>query len=782
VPRLEDRRHLSGKSTFTADVKLPGMRDVAFVRSANAHGRITAITPPAGVEAGDFWTAADIADLVRPVEAELYRPGFRQAPYPVLATDRVRFVGEPIALCIADDRARAEDLADQVGVEIEALESFSSATAADAAGATRLHAHWPDNRYMTLTRSIGDVDGAAAMADIKVVREYSMARVTPCAMEPRGCVAYYDARVDQLVIYLSSQRPHMIRALIADQLIGVEERRIRVIAPDLGGGFGGKANLYPEELALAAIAMRVDHPVRWIEDRYEHLVCAAQAREHRHRITAHATREGEILALEAEILADGGAYSMRPSTGATEANMTANVMPGPYRIRNYRFSVASVCTNKAPIGPFRGVGRPSACFAMERTIEEVARALDLDVNAVRLRNMIGQDEFPYTTATGLVYDSGNYPAAVVTARESIGHAAIRTEQAATEKSSRTRIGVGYGFYTEQTAHGAEEWSKRGAPIGCSYESARVRLSPSGSLTVDVGTINMGQGLETTLAQIASEATGIAYDRIAIRFGDSEVSPFGPGSVASRSLVTSGGAVHHACRELALKIRRIAAAMQDCDVDDFALEDGAAIGPGGAIPFAEIANAAYVNLQRLPQGVSPSLETLYSYRAPVETGAYAAGMHAAKVSVDLDTGHVRLLDYLVVEDCGKVVNPMIVDGQMHGGVAQGIGQALFEAIRHDANGQPTSVTFAEYRIPGAADVPHIRIEHQETLSPFTVFGMKGTGEGGCIAPPAAIGNAITDALREFGVSVCSTPMTPASIWLALEAARPGELTFTRDQAA
>jgi carbon-monoxide dehydrogenase large subunit len=414
---------------------------------------------------------------------------------------------------------------------------------------------------------------------------------------------------------------------------------------------------------------------------------------------------------------------------------------------------------------------------MERTIEEVARALDLDVNKVRLRNMIGAGEFPYTTATGLIYDSGDYPRSVITAEKSIGHADIRAEQAATPKTSRQRVGVGYGFYTEQTAHGAEEWSKRGAAIGCSYESARVRLHPSGTLTVDVGTINMGQGLETTLAQIASEATSIPYDNIAIRFGDSEVSPFGPGSVASRSLVTSGGAVHHACADLALKIRRIAAAMQDCDAADFSLEGGQAIGPSGAIAFAEIANAAYLNLQRLPQGVAPSLESLFSYRAPVETGAYAAGMHAAKVSVDLDTGHVTILDYLVVEDCGRVVNPMIVDGQMHGGVAQGIGQALFEAIRHDVNGQPTSVTFAEYLLPGAPDVPHIRIEHQETLCPFTVFGMKGTGEGGCIAPPAAIGNAVTDALREFGVSVCTTPMTPSSIWLALADAGSG-LTFTQ----
>jgi carbon-monoxide dehydrogenase large subunit len=696
----------------------------------------------------------------------------------VLATDRVRFVGELIAACIADDRASAEDLCDQVNVDITALNSLTGAEAADSPDAVRLHDHWPDNRYMTLEREFGDVGAAAARAAISITREYTMARVTPCAMEPRGCVAHYDARQDQLVIYLSSQRPHLIRSFLAEQLIGVDERRIRVIAPDLGGGFGGKANLYPEELLLAALAMRLDYPIRWIEDRYEHLVSAAQAREHRHRIVAHAAADGEILALEADILADGGAYSMRPSTGATEVNMTANVMPGPYRINNYRYSAATLCTNKTPIGPFRGVGRPSACFAMERTIEEVAGALGLEVNAVRLRNMIGHDEFPYTTATGLVYDSGDFRRAVVTAEAAIGHGGIRAEQAGMAKTSRSRIGVGYGFYTEQTAHGAEEWSKRGAAIGCSYESARVRLHPSGTLSVDVGTINMGQGLETTLAQIASEAISIPYDSIAIRFGDTEVSPFGPGSVASRSLVTSGGAVHHACRDLALKIRRIAAAMQDCDIEDLRLEDGRAVGPSGATRFADIANAAYLNLQRLPQGVDPSLESLFSYRAPVETGAYAAGMHAAKVAVDLDTGQVTLLDYLVVEDCGRVVNPMIVDGQMHGGVAQGIGQALFEAIRHDGHGQPTSVTFAEYLLPGATDVPAIRIEHQETLCPFTVFGMKGTGEGGCIAPPAAIGNAITDALREFGVCVCTTPMTPASIWLALDAAGSG-LTCTRD---
>jgi carbon-monoxide dehydrogenase large subunit len=632
-----------------------------------------------------------------------------------------------------------------------------------------------------MARSLGDIDRAAAEADITLTRHYRMARLSPAPLETRGCVAYYDARLDLLTLYLGTQRPHLARTMLSEQLVGIDERQIRIIAPDIGGGFGGKANLHPEEVVLAAIALRLPYPVRWIEDRLENLTTAAQARQQIHRVTVHAKRSGEILGIDADVLVDGGAYSLRQSGAPGEANMAATVLPGPYRLANYRFTAITACTNKTPLGPYRGVGRPAGCFAMERTIEELAHAIGREPNEVRLKNMIEPHEFPYATITGLVYDSGDYPRAVESAQRAIGHAAIRAVQAQTPKESRERIGVGYAIYTEQTAHGAEEWARRGATVGAGFESARARLHPSGTLTVDVGIHNHGQGLETTLAQIAAEAIGLPYHQVALRHGDTELSPYGLGTVASRSLVTAGGAVHHACVELADKIRRIGAALLGCAVEQVTLEDGTAIGPGGKVGFAAIADAAYFNVQNLPPGVTPGLEVMHHYRPPVETGAYSFGVHAVKLAVDLDTGAVRLVDYVVVEDCGRAVNPMIVDGQVFGGAAQGIGQALYEAIRHDAQGQPLHVTFADYLLPGPAEVPAIRIEHQETRSPFTVFGVKGTGEGGCVGPPAAIANAITDALREFGVSVCCTPATPAAVWLALDAsragARNGEPVFT-----
>jgi carbon-monoxide dehydrogenase large subunit len=359
---------------------------------------------------------------------------------------------------------------------------------------------------------------------------------------------------------------------------------------------------------------------------------------------------------------------------------------------------------------------------------------------------------------------------VRSAVESIGHNTIRQQQRQRASSDRSREGVGYAFYIEQTAHGAEEWRRRGASIGAGFESARVRLHPTGTLTIDVGIQSHGQGLETTLAQIASDVMQIPYDRISVRHGDTEISPYGLGTVASRSVVMAGGATHKACTVLAEKVIAIGAALLGCLPEDARLEDECVAGSGGSVSFADIANAAYLNIHLLPKGVEAGLESFATYRPSIETGAFSAGLHAAKVSVDLDTGHTCILDYTIVEDCGRVVNPMIVDGQMIGGLAQGIGQALYEELRYTEMGQPKNVNFADYILPGPTEVPSPKLVHQETLSPFTVLGIKGTGEGGCIAPPAAIANAVVDALKEFSISVDCTPISAASVWTALEEAR------------
>ncbi len=494
--------------------------------------------------------------------------------------------------------------------------------------------------------------------------------------------------------------------------------------------------------------------MRWIEDRWEHLVSATQSRQNVQRLTTYTTREGELLALDARFLADGGAYAMRTSTAAVEANMATSIMPGPYRIRNYRFEAITVATNKAPIGPFRGVGRPAAVFAMERMMDETAAAIGMEPHEFRLRNMINADEHPYVTATGLCYDSGDYKSLLRKTVAAIDVAGVRAAQAKQAGDARVAIGVGFGCYTEQTAHGAEEWNRRGSPFEYGFESARIRIDPSGGILVSTGIQSHGQGLETTLAQVAADAFGVTYDRVTVRHGDTELCPYGLGTVASRSMVMAGGAVHGAGQRLAEKIRRIAAAVLEVKFEDVVLAGGSASADGRELTLEEIARIAYLELARLPKDIEPGLEILFNYRPSVETGAWSSGVDAARVEVDLDTGSVRLLDLVLGEDCGFVVNPLVADGQVIGGAAQGIGQALYEELRYDEEGQPITVNLADYLMPGAAEMPPIRIIHQETLSPFTVFGMKGLGEGGCIAPPAAIANAVSDALRRFGVDVRS----------------------------
>ncbi|CAH1690389.1 Ald_Xan_dh_C domain-containing protein [Hyphomicrobiales bacterium] len=766
VRRLEDRRHLAGQGRFVADIRLPGMRDIAFLRSNIAHGVLNGVEIPVHIDPGVVWTSKRLEGLALPMVAALRNPNYRTAPFPVLATDRVRYVGQLVAAVVAPTRAAAEDIVEQITPDIDPLDAVVDPERAILADAPRLHADWPDNVYMRSARSVGDLDAAIARADVSITRHLRMARIGAMPLETRGVVAAYDHGQKMLTIHISTQRPHLIRTMLADQLIGIDESQIRVIAPDVGGGFGGKSNLYPEEIALAAIALQVPYPVRWIEDRFEHLVSASQSRQHVQKLTVHATRAGKLLAVEATLLGDGGAYAMRTSTAAIEANMASAILPGPYKFDTYRVEALTAATNKAPIGPFRGVGRPAAVFAMERMMDETAHAIGMDPVEFRLRNMIDAAEHPYTTVTGLIYDSGDYKALL---KRVAARMEERSGQQDHPSGSRKLIGTGYGCYTEQTAHGAAEWARRGSPYEYGFESARVRIEPSGDVRVDTGILSHGQGLETTLAQIAGDLLGVSYERVRVRHGDTDLCPYGLGTVASRSLVMAGGAVHGACLRLAEKVRRIAAAVLEVDFESVTLAQGMAQGGGREIGFDEIAHIAYLGLSRLPRDIEPGLEQLFNYRPSVETGAWSSGVDAARVEVDLDTGQVKLLDFVVGEDCGFVVNPMIADGQVIGGAAQGIGQALFEELRFDDTGQPTAVTLADYIMVGAAEMPHVDIIHQETLSSFTIFGAKGLGEGGAIAPPAAIANAVSDALRPLGITITEVPIHPEKLWAAIDAA-------------
>ena len=766
LPRKEDARHLRGRGRFVADIAMPGAREAAFARSPIAHGRLRTVRKPAGAEARVL--AAEDLPRLKPLRAVPDIPGFKACDWPALATGKVRFVGECVAICLGDTRAEAEDLAQQVALDIEPLPAVTDALAARDGAATLLHEHWGDNVFVERPVDGGDIGTARAEAAVTVTREYRLGRQVGNPMEGRGVLACWDHRTDELVIHDSCQAAHMMRTGFAE-FLGLQERQVRVIAPDVGGAFGVKNRLLPEEVATAAAALALGVPVRWIEDRREHLLASPHAREIVYRVTAYADRRGLLLGVEADITVDAGAYSPWPMGQFLEAGMASRNLPGPYALPHYRVDTHTVATNKPPMGPFRGVARPGACLAIERTVDEVARAVGREPWEVRRDNMVRPEAMPYRTVAGMVFDNGDYPESLRRAVATVDLAAVRARQRRGEPDGRS-VGVGFACYAEQTAHGRGEWVRRGTPIVPGYEFATVRFMPDGTLQVMAGAQAFGQGLETTLAQVAHQELGIHPDRISVRFGDSALAAYGLGSFASRSMVMAGGAVQGACRRLAEKIVRIGGQLLQCAAEDVVLAADRAAGPGGSVALAEIGRSAYLRQETLPPGMEPTLEASFAYEPALDTGVYSYATHAAVVAADAATGIVELLDYVVVEDSGAVVNPTIVDGQIVGGVAQGIGTALLEEIPYDPDGQPLAVNLAEYLLPGAADVPSVRISHMVTPAETTAYGVKGMGEGGAIAPPAAIANALSDAFAAIGAQFNRTPLSPRRIAAAIAAAR------------
>ena len=765
--RKEDARHLAGKGQFVADLKVPGALEIAFVRSPFAHARVGAIRKPAD-GADRVFTAADF-DEIKPVRVIPEIPGFKGSDYPPLATDKVRFVGEPVAICIAPTRAAAEDLAQATEVDYDELPAVVDVVDALKPEAAILHDGWTDNQFVGTTVEAGDLAAAQAEATIVVEREYRMNRQTGVPMEGRAIQVQWEERRNELLIHCSTQFPHQVRAGLS-HLLGISEHEIHVIAPDVGGGFGMKNTIYAEELVTVALARRLKVPLRWIDDRREHLLTSMHCREHFHRVKAYADDTGRVIGLDVEIFVDAGAYSHWPNSPFMETGMAAKNIPGPYMIQNYRAVTHTVATSKAPQGPYRGVARPAACFTIERTIDEVARAVGREPHEVRAENMVKPEMMPYRSATNLIFDVGDYPRGVAMVADLIDISAIRKRQSNGESDGRL-IGVGFGAYTEQTAHGCGEWVTRGTPVIPGYESATARLFSDGTILLFVGIQSHGQGLETTLAQVVHQELGIDPAKVSVRHGDTESCPFGMGTFASRSMVMSGGAVAKAARLMRDKMAKIAAHLLQCSTDEIAFRDDQMFGPRGSVSFAEVGHAAYLRQERLPPDVEPMVDVTTTYEPGIDTGVFCFSAHAAVVAVDPATGVVELLDYGVVEDCGTIVNPMIVKGQIAGGVAQGIGTALYEEIPYDQNGQPLATTFADYLLPGAPEIPHIRIAHMETPTPHTEYGMKGMGEGGAIAPPATIANAVRDALVAIGAEVNETPLTPRRVRAAIEAAAP-----------
>lgn len=765
LPRREDARFLLGKGQYVSDIRVPGIEDVCFLRSPLAHAELRGIGKPEGF-AGDVYGFDDLGPFQEmPAGPDI--PTFRNVPYPPLAHGRVRFVGQPVAACVAPTRGEAEDLAELVMLDLEELPAVVDTVAAMSAEAPRLYPHWPDNAFITSGATGGDIEAGIAQATRRITRRLRMNRQSTVPLEGRAALAWWDHRLDELVVYLSTQGAHVMRLGLA-QALGLPENKVHVIAPDVGGGFGGKNRLTPEEIAVCAIAIRRGTPVRWVEDRREHLLASPQAREHVYDLTLHADDEGRLLALEGDVYIDAGAYSLWPTGAFAEASMAVRNLTGPYRIPHIRFRNFTVATNKSPMGPYRGVARPGACFAMERMLDEMAHELGMEPVEMRRRNLVTSAEMPFITAGGMRLDTGDYPKALETAAAMLDLPALRARQARGEADGR-RIGVGFGVYTEQSGHGLKEWARRGARVMPSYESCTVRMLPDGSVQLLVGIQSHGQGLETTLAQIAAHELKMDPSRIVVRHGDTNVSPFGFGTFASRSTVFAGGAVARTCRILAEKLKRIGAHLLQTDAAQTRLEDGHVHGPSGAVPYAEIGRAAHVRQEMMPIGVDPTLDATATYEPEDSAGTFSYSAHGVVVSVDPLTGATEILDYVVAEDCGTMINPMIVDGQVMGGVIQGIGTAMLEEIPFDESGQPLATTFADYHMPCASEMPKIRIAHLVTPSQITEFGVKGMGEGGAIAPPAAIANAVSDAFRTERIFIDQTPVTPRRIVAALDAA-------------
>lgn len=770
--RREDDRFLRGRGRYVGDIRRPRMLELAFVRSPLAHARLRGARKPEGSE-GRAFLAADLVGL-KGILADSGLPGFRSAEQPILAKDKVRYVGEPVAACLAATRAEAEDLAEAVEIDFEELPAVAEMTRARAPEAPLIHEGWSENAFLSTaaeSRFETAIEGAAAV----VARTFRTARQCMAPMEGRGCLAEWDRHLEQLQLITATQMPHIVRTGLAECL-GLEEGQVRVIAPDVGGGFGYKGILLAEEVIAGWLAMRLDRPIRWLEDRREHLSAGANCREHHYEITGYAAADGELLAVDCEAIVDSGAYSAYPFSACLEAAQVVSILPGPYKMRGYRCRAWAATTNKPPILPYRGVARTGVCFAMELILDALAAELGLSPQAIRARNLVAAAEMPFTNITNKYFDSGDYPEALRRAAEAIGYEAARAESAAQPLSARVRTGVGLSIFCEQGAHGTSVYHGWGIPMVPGYEQATARMTPDGGLELRVGVHSHGQGLETTLAQVAHEVIGVDPDRVRLVHGDTALTPYSTGTWGSRCAVMAGGAVAAATEKLGTRIKRIAAHLMQTDPAAVRLEDGMARAGSAEVSLAEVARIWTKAPQLLPEDVDRAgLEATEGYRPAPDTGTFSYACHAVKVAVDLDLGQVTLLDYVIAEDAGVMINPLIVDGQVLGGAAQGIGTALFEETPFDAAGQPLATTLADYHLPVAADLPEIRILHMETPSPLSRFGQKGIGESGAIGPPAAIANAVNDALRPLGAEIREVPITPERLLRALASA-------TREDAA
>jgi len=773
IKRTEDPPLLMGRAHFMGDLRLLGLRAVAFLRSPHAHARIVAIDVSAalampGVDA--VVTGADLAATTRPIRAAMSGDGYQESGWPALAVGKARFAGEPVAAVVAADRYRAEDALEAIRATYDALPAVADAEASMRADAPRLHEEMPDNIIFHTHFENGAVGQALASADIRLSETFRHRRCSSVPMEPRGVMAAVDAVDGTLTVWASSQSPHLMRSGLAEAL-GLPDSRIRVLCPAVGGGFGPKMHLYPEDIVVAQLARRLRHPVRWLEDRRENLLASAQARDHVNHVEIGARKDGTLVALRSTLICDSGAYSVYPVTASLEPLTAAGILPGPYKLPALAYDAYAVATNKCPAGAYRGVGMALGTFVRERLVDMVARRAGLDPAEVRRRNFIDAAELPFATASGLIVDSGDPRQSLERALEAGDYAGLRAQPRRTPAGKYR--GVGVAAYTEFTGMGSGTFRRRGMRQVSGHDAATVRVEPTGEVRAFVSAASQGQGHATTLAQVLADELGADLAAVTIVEGDTERCPYGSGSFASRSMVASGGALILAARRVREKIAKIAGHMLEAAPEDLAIEGGTIAvrgAPGRTLTIAQVAGLAYRPAGgTLPPGVDPALEATQYYDPPPTT--FSNGSHVAVVEVDAETGQVAVVRYVVVEDCGRIVNPMIVDGQTHGAVAQGIGNALYEEIAYDDNGQPLTTTFMDYVIPGSLEVPSLDVLHMETPPVVTVSGFKGMAEGGTIGSTAAVANAVADALAPLGIEVRELPLTPDRVYRLIKEGKP-----------
>ena len=753
VKRVEDPRLLRGRGRFLDDIVLPRMVSLAFVRSPHAHATIRRVDPSAarrldGVLA--VLTAADLRQVARPLHPRLEGDGFTPTAWPVLADDRACFCGEAVAAVVATSAQVAADARELVRVEYEALPATVSIDAALAADHVLFRRH----------HRRGDVEGAFAGAPLVLRETFEHGRCAPSPLEPRGVLVDWDG--ETLTVWASTQTPSIMLAALAAAL-DLPETRVRVIAPDVGGGFGLKTHVFPEDVAVAAAARVLGRPVKWVEERRESLAAGSQARAQRMEVEVAAEADGVLRGLRARAVSDGGAYHIYPLTGALEPLGSAAILPGPYRTPAYEYQAVTVLTHKPPLGAYRGVGMTMGAFVMERLLDMVAERLGLDPAEVRRRNLIPREAYPFTSASGMTYDSGDFPKALEQVLAAVDYDRLRRDQAAARAAGRL-VGVGVACYTEYTGMGAAVFRRRGMVHVPGIEAATVTMGADGAVSCVTSFPSQGQGHATTIAQLVADRLGISMDAVRVLAVDTLAAPRGSGTFGSRGAVSMLGSAAVAAERVREKLQALAAHCLEASPSDVTLEEGRAWvrgAPHRAVMLSEVTRLAYAPPPGgLPAGLSPGLEATVYFDPPGPT--FSGAVHVAVVEVDRETGRVRLRRYALVEDCGPVINPLIVEGQIHGAVAQGIGEALLEGVVYGDDGQLLTATLMDYALPKADDVPSPEIGHLETPSPVTPGGVKGMGEGGTIGAPAAIANAVADAVRGLGVRVTRLPIRAESL--------------------